>query len=263
MHMLVIALAGSVSYVMKRPRIRLAWKTSFWLMATLCLWTALMNQNGSFAQPAGMHSTSNVSLLRVSNRLLQKDGPLLAPLMNAMGPKVPNFNRVNPRSTKRVTKWVTYAELLFSSYTMKKKFSKKGKGGKVHRTDEEKRDAMSHKNQKNQQWEEEKIEEAKRLWDANKDKPAKEKLSMRAIARKLKLPKTTVIERLSGRRQGEGHIAGGKRKARVLSDSKQAGQKTVTVTVLTELQVGQQMGHHFGNLYWWPAWLLCPCNVII
>ena len=58
---------------------------------------------------------------------------------------------------------------------------------------------MLHKNKKNQQWKEELIEEAKVLWEVNKEKPAKEQLSMRAIASKLKLPKTTVIERLSGR----------------------------------------------------------------
>ena len=106
----------------------------------------------------------------------------------------------------------------------KQKFSKKGKGGKVHMTPEEKRDAISHKNKKNQQWKEEKIEEAKQLWKANDEKDPKEKLSMRAIARKLKLPKTRVIKRLSGRCQGEGHIAGGKRKARVLTDGKEVGQ---------------------------------------
>ena len=136
-----------------------------------------------------MHSTSNVSLLKLSNRLLQKNGPLLVPSMNVRA----NFNRVNPRSTKRVTKQVTYVKLLSPSYKMKKRFSKKGKGGKVHRTEDEKRDAMSHKNQKNQRWPEEKIEEAKQLWEANKDKPPKERLSMRAIAAKLQLPQTTLV----------------------------------------------------------------------
>ena len=83
---------------------------------------------------------------------------------------------------------------------------------------------MSHKNQKNQRWKEEKIEEAKVLWAANEGKPPKELLSMRAIAKQLGLPKTTVIEWLSGKRVGEGHIAGGKRKARELTDGKQADQ---------------------------------------
>ena len=159
MPMLVIALVGSASYVMKRPRIRLAWKTSFWLMVTLYLQMVLTVQNWCFAQLVRRYSTSNVSLLKVSNRLLQKDGPLLAPSMNVRGPK---FNWVNPRSIKRVIKQVTYDKLLSPSYTIKKKFSKKGKGGKVHRTEEEKRDAMSHKNQRNQQWDEKLIGQPKR-----------------------------------------------------------------------------------------------------
>ena len=83
---------------------------------------------------------------------------------------------------------------------------------------------MSHKTQKNQRWKEEKIEEAKVLWAANEGKLPKDQLSMRAIAKQLGLPKTTVIEWLSGRRVGEGHIAGGKRKARVLMDGKQMAQ---------------------------------------
>ena len=62
------------------------------------------------------------------------------------------------------------------------------------------------------------------LWAANEGKPPKEQLSMRAIAKQLGLPKTTVIEQLSGRRVGEGHIAGGKRKARILTDGKQMDQ---------------------------------------
>ena len=72
---------------------------------------------------------------------------------------------------------------------------------------------------------EEKIEEAKLLWKMNDEKDPKDRLSMRAIAKKLNLPKTTVIERLSGKCQGEGYIAGGKRKARVLMDGKQTGQQ--------------------------------------
>ena len=47
---------------------------------------------------------------------------------------------------------------------------------------------------------------------------------MRAIARIVELPKTTVIERLSQHRVGHGHIAGEKRKGRVLTESTQAGQ---------------------------------------
>ena len=55
------------------------------------------------------------------------------------------------------------------------------------------------------------MDKAEELWEANKTKAKKDQLSMRAIAQQLNLPKTTVIERLSGRRKGHGHIAGGKR----------------------------------------------------
>ena len=188
---------------------------------------ALMAANGCFAQPAKSHIISKVLLLKVNNTSKPEDGLLPVLSMNVRAPKVKRVNLT--RSTNWVTKWVikqvTYSELLISSYTMKKKFSKKGKGGKVHLTPEEKRDKMSHKNKKNQQWKEELIEEAKVLWEANKTKPPKEQLSMRTIAAKFNLPKTTVIERLSGRRKGEGHIAQGKRKARVLTDGKQVGQQ--------------------------------------
>ena len=69
------------------------------------------------------------------------------------------------------------------------------------------------------------MDKAEELWQANKTKAKKDQLSMRAIAHQLNLPKTTVIERLSGRRKGHGHIAGGKRQARVLTKGMQAGHQ--------------------------------------
>ena len=63
------------------------------------------------------------------------------------------------------------------------------------------------------------------LWEANKDKPPKEKLSKLAISKKTGIPYTTVCERLSGHRGGgkRGKIAGGKRQPKVLMAGKQAG----------------------------------------
>ena len=147
MDMPLIPLVGSASYAMKRPRTKFASKSSFWLTSMLFSLTALTARNGSFAPAVRSHTTLNVSLLTVNNRYKAKDGPLLALSMNV---RVPKVKRVNPsRSTPRVTKWVTYDELLSHfSTTAKQKFSKKGKAGKVHMTSEEKRDAMSHKNKK-------------------------------------------------------------------------------------------------------------------
>ena len=95
---------------------------------------------------------------------------------------------------------------------VKTKFSKKGKGGKVHQSPQEKRDARSHKSKKNQKWKEGDMEKAFELWDANDNLPPSERLSMRAIAKQVQVPKTTIIERLSQCRKGKGHIAGGRGK---------------------------------------------------
>ena len=151
MPMLVHALAGSAMYVLKRLRIKSALRTSFWLMTMSFSLMALTAANGCFAQPAKSYIISDVLLLKVNNTSKPEDGLLPVLSMNVRAPKVKQVNLT--RSTKWVIKWVikrvTYSELLISSYTMKKKFSKKGKGGKVHLTPEEKKDAMSHKNKKN------------------------------------------------------------------------------------------------------------------
>ena len=227
MLMPVSALGGSALYAMKRPWTKLESKNSFWLMAMLSLQTVLIIPNGYFVQHAESLSTLNVLLHRQNIRLNSKDGPLYAHLMSAKGKKI---KRVTPhsqtRSTKRVTKRVNISGLSFLHRTMaKQKFSKKGKGGKVLKTPEQKKDAMSHKGKRNQTWKESDMDKAEELWEANKTKAKKDQLSMRAIAHQLNLPKTTVIERLSGRRKGHGHIAGGKRQARVLTKGTQAGHQ--------------------------------------
>ena len=73
---------------------------------------------------------------------------------------------------------------------------------------------MSHKNQRNQQWKAEKMDQAQALWKANDDLPPDQRLSMRTIVKKVGIAKTTIIERLSGRRQGSGHITGANEKPR-------------------------------------------------
>ena len=101
----------------------------------------------------------------------------------------------------------------------------KGKKGKKYLTPQQKQDRMSHKNQRNQQWKAEKMNQAPALWKANDDLPPDQRLSIRAIAKKVGIAKTTIIERLSGRRQGSGHITRGKRKARILTKGKRAGHQ--------------------------------------
>ena len=80
------------------------------------------------------------------------------------------------------------------------------------------------------------MDKAEQLWAQNDSLPPKQRLSMRAIAATLELLKNTVIERLSGRRKGHGHIAGGKRKGRVLHRRWATWSfKTITITILPEL----------------------------
>ena len=81
------------------------------------------------------------------------------------------------------------------------------------------------------------MDEAQDLLKQNQDLPPDKKLSYRTIAKKVGIPVTTIIERLSRRRKGNGPIARGACKARVLSDGK-FKQVTkwvkITVTVLTK-----------------------------
>ena len=129
MAMLVPALAGSATYVMKRLKIKLAFRTSFWLMAMSFSLMVLTGANGSLVPHARRHTISNMLLLKVNNTSKPEDGLLPVPSMNV---RVPKFKWVNlTRFTKWVTKQVTYVECL-SEYcsTMKQIFSKKGKGGR-------------------------------------------------------------------------------------------------------------------------------------
>ena len=107
----------------------------------------------------------------------------------------------------------------------KEKFSKKSRSGKAKLMPQEKKDNMSHTGKRNQHWKATKMQEAQNLWAQNANLPPDKQLSMRAIAKRVGIGKTTVIERLSGRRQGSGHIVGGARKLRVMSKGMQAGHQ--------------------------------------
>ena len=211
MLMPVPALDGSVSSVMERLTIKLVFRTSFWLITMLFSLTVLTAQNGCFVRAARRHTTFNVSPLSQSNRSMPKDGHSPVHLMNVKEKQIKWVT--NPRSinwvTNQVTKWVTIFGLPFDFYSMKQKFSMKGKGGKVLKTPEEWKKASSHAGQKLQKWKEEDMKEAERLWALNDTLPPKERLSMRAIAAKVGIGKRTVIESLSGRCKGKGHITGG------------------------------------------------------
>ena len=76
-----------------------------------------------------------------------------------------------------------------------------------------------------QKWPASELDRAFDLLEANKTKPKDEKMSKLAISKEVKIPYTTICERLSGRRGGwkRGKITGGKRTPRVLDEGTQAG----------------------------------------
>ena len=134
----------------------------------------------------------------------------------------------------------------------KQKFSKKSRSGKAKLMPLEKRDNMSHKGKRNQQWKAAKMQEAMDLWAQNDNLPPHQQLSMRTIAKRVGISKTTVIERLSGRCKGSGHIAGGARKLRIM---------------LKGMQGGHQVGHfnHFNQTFnWVTKWVIkqVSCSVV-
>ena len=198
MHMLLLVLAGSALSVALKLKTNWELRSSSWVTEKLSSLTALMDQNGSFAQPAKCPIISPVLPIQ-SNRLNLKAGHLSAPLISAMPGHI---------------KWVTHT----------KKTRSANQVTKLKRvTKWERKLASSHKGQKNQKWKVEQMEKAEALWKKNAELPPDKRLSMRAIAREVGIGKTTIIERLSGRRKGMGHIAGGNRRGQVLMKGNQMG----------------------------------------
>ena len=234
------SVAGNASFATMKQKVKLALKWLGWGTNKSFTLTASMEVNGCAVMSAKRLTTWHVLLPKLRNKLKQRAGHLSALLISAN-------QRVNDRSGqgrstqgpkqvnifKRVVKWVIFfsLEMTKQKYSTKGRHGKKG-GKKKAQTEQEKKDAMSHKAQRNQTWKAEKMDEAQQLLKENDNLLDNKKLSYRAIARKTGIPVTTIIERLSGKRQGKGHIAGGARKARVLGDGKcKWVSKRVKITV--------------------------------
>ena len=134
MPMPVITLVGSASYAMKRPRTKLALKTSLLLMTMLFLLMVLMAQSGSFALPVRSHTTLDVSLVTQNNKSMPKDGHLPAHSMSVKVKQTkwvtlltnnPGYPRSINRVTNGVSKRVTIFDLYYCRKMAKMKFSRK------------------------------------------------------------------------------------------------------------------------------------------
>ena len=173
MLMLLLALAGGASFVIRRHKTNLVLRSSSWVTAKSFSQMALTDPNGCTTVVVKSAITFNVSPETQNNKLKPKDDLSNANLMSA---KVIKVKQVTPpalqgRSTKRVIKQVTIFTLRYFNRNMvKTKFLTKDKGGKTLQTPQQKRDAMSHKGKKNQAWKESQMDRVEELWEANKTK---------------------------------------------------------------------------------------------
>ena len=165
-------------------------------------------------------AATNARKLTTWSVLLQKkkkasSSPFIAPLMS-----VGSRDQV-----KRVDlKWVVKRVIFPFTVAKQKMTPHKIKCGKDSRCIAPRKKASAGEGFKEQLWSVANMDLAFDLWEANKNKPPKEKLSKLAICKQTGIPYTTVCERLSGHRGGgkRGKIAGGRCQSKVLDEGEQA-----------------------------------------
>ena len=168
-------------------------------------------------------TATNARKLTTWSVLLQKkkkasSSSFIAPLMS-VGSR-DQVKRVTP-DLKLVVKWVT-----FPFTVVKQKITPhKIKCDKDGRQIAPRKKASAGAGFKEELWDVKDLDLAFDLWEANKDKPPKEKLSKLAISKQTGIPYTTVCERLSGNHSDgkRGKIAGAKCQSKVLDEGKQTG----------------------------------------
>ena len=200
---------GSASFVVLRPQTRWALKCSTSPMVS-SIQMVSTKRNGSAA--ANVNTLTTWTVLHMKKKQ-NSTSPLSAPSMNAENSK----QVTSP--IKRVIKRVIFLFSVARQKTTKKCLGKDGRWiGKRQK-------ASTGEGSKEQLWSVADMDEVFDLWEANQNKPPKEKLSKLAISKRTGIPYTTVCKRLSGHRGGDrrGKIAGGKRQPKVLMAGKQAG----------------------------------------
>ena len=199
--------SGSALFVLLRHLTRWASKCSI-LGMELCTQMVSIKKSGCAATNAKILTTWNVLHLK---RKKTSNSPSSVCLMS-VGSR---------RNVKRVIKRVIFS----FSVARQKTTQKKLRCGKDGRKIAPRKPASSGYKVKEQKWPASELDRAFDLWEANKNKLKDQQMSKLAIAKEVKIPYTTICERLSGRRGGgkRGKIAGGKRTPRVLAEGKQAG----------------------------------------
>ena len=199
-----------VSFVLLRHQTRWGLKCSTLAMGSSTL-MVLTKRSGCVAINAERLTTWSVLLQKKKKT---SSSPFIAPLMSVG----------NREQVKRVTPGLK--RVIFSFTVAKQKTTPhKIKCGKDGRRIAPRKKASAGEGSKEQLWSVAELDLAFDLWEANKDKSPKEKLSKLAISKQTGIPYTTLCDRLSGRRGGgkRGKIAGGKHQSKVLDEGKQAG----------------------------------------
>ena len=195
--------SGNASSVLWRPETKWGWKCSTSVMGLFTL-MVLMVLSGCAATNAR----------KLQKKKKASSSPFIAPFMSV--------------GSKKHVKWVTpdLKRVIFPFTVAKQKTTPhKIKCGKDSRQIAPRKKASAGEGSKEQLWSVADLDLAFDLWEANKNKPPKEKLSKLAISKKTGIPYTTVCEQLSGHRGGgrRGKIAGGKCQLKVLDEGKQVG----------------------------------------
>ena len=180
--------------------------------------------------------------------------PFIAPLMS-----VGSRDQVKwVTDLKQVDKWVIF---LFT--VAKQKMTPKVKRGKDGRRIAPRKKVSSRAGFKEQLWS---VADLDLAFEANKNKPPKEKPSKLAISKQTGIPYTTVCERLSGHcGDGKrGKIAGGRHQSEVLDEGEQAGNIT-NLSIARAISANPTQIRHFFNQYkeWVDNWELeyLPNNI--
>ena len=192
----------NASSVLWRPKTKWGWNCSTLVMELFTLIVSMVLSGCA---------TTNARKLTTWSVLLQKkkkasSSPFIAPLMS-----VGSRDQVKPVTPdlKRLVKQVIFPFTVVKQKTTPHKI----KRGKDSRRIAPRKKTSAGEGFKEQLCSVADLDLAFDLWEANKNKPPKEKLSKLAISKQTGIPYTTVCERLSGHRGGgrRGKIAGGKR----------------------------------------------------
>ena len=175
--------SGNASSVLWRPETKWGWKCSTSVMGLFTL-MVLMVLSGCAAINARKLTTWSVLLQKKKKA---SSSPFIAPLMSVGSKK--HVKRVTP-DLKRVVKWVIFPFTVAKQKTTPHKIKCAKEGRRIAR----RKKASAGEGSKEQLWSVANLDLAFDLWEANKNKPPKEKLSRLAISKQSGRPYTTVCE---------------------------------------------------------------------